>query len=160
MNIIKRGFVTGLFTGYSPIVPGTCGTAVATGITLASMYFFGSAAIYINIVLFLILLYPGIHYSFEAETFFGEKDPQKVVIDEILGYFLAIIFHVLTIKLVIAAFVLFRIFDIIKPWPVKQVQKFKGGYGIVVDDLAAGIYVNIILCAVLLIQHYAGLNLL
>jgi len=70
----------------------------------------------------------------------GRKDPQFVVIDEVAGQLIALIGAPLNWKAVLAAFVLFRAFDIVKPPPVRQLEKLPEGTGIVVDDLAAGLY--------------------
>ena len=160
MNIFKRCFVTALFAGYAPVAPGTFGTlvaAVAAGALSFLPPVLGSALV---AVLFLILLYPAIRFSTEAEAYFGEKDPQKVVIDEVLGYFLTVMSHPLSLPLVAAAFVLFRFFDILKPYPINSMQSIKGGRGIVVDDLVAGVYANITLTILIAVSRHFGVTIL
>jgi phosphatidylglycerophosphatase A len=70
-------------------------------------------------------------------------DPGIVVIDEVIGMLIALLFVPKTALFLIAAFIFFRIFDITKPYPIRQMEKFPGGWGIVLDDVIAGIYANI-----------------
>ena len=79
-----------------------------------------------------------------------KKDPSCVVIDEVCGMLLSLIFLPYNIKLVIIAFLIFRILDTLKPFPVGRLERMKGGPGIMLDDIAAGIYTNIILQVVVI----------
>jgi phosphatidylglycerophosphatase A len=81
----------------------------------------------------------------------GRKDPQHVVIDEVAGQMIALIAAPVNWKTVLAGFILFRAFDITKPWPIRKLEKLPEGTGIVVDDLGAGIYALVILQ---LLLHY------
>jgi len=80
----------------------------------------------------------------EAEKVLGH-DNGMIIIDEFWGYMVAVLFLPKTLFVVIAAFVLFRIFDIFKPEPVDMLQKLPAGWGVMVDDLMAGVYANIVL---------------
>jgi phosphatidylglycerophosphatase A len=84
----------------------------------------------------------------------GRKDPQHVVIDEVAGQMIALIAAPVNWKAVLAGFILFRAFDITKPWPIRRLEKLPEGTGIVVDDLGAGIYALLIMQALL---HYTNL---
>jgi phosphatidylglycerophosphatase A len=75
----------------------------------------------------------------------GAKDPQQVVIDEVAGTLLTVAFAPVAWKPLLAGFVLFRAFDILKPWPIRRLEKLPEGTGIVVDDLGAGVYASIVL---------------
>ena len=75
----------------------------------------------------------------------GDDDPSIVVIDETAGQMVALLFHVLTWRTLMAGFVLFRLFDIIKPPPICRLERLPGGTGIMVDDLAAGLLANLVL---------------
>jgi len=99
------------------------------------------------ILLFLVI---GIYTSDFAEKIYG-FDPPEVVIDEIVGMWFTMLFVPKTFLLSAIGFILFRIFDIIKPFPAKQSQQFKGGLGIMLDDLIAGFYSLVILHIILLI---------
>ena len=84
----------------------------------------------------------------------GRKDPQHVVIDEVAGQMIALIGAPVNWKAVLAGFILFRAFDITKPWPIRKLEKLPEGTGIVVDDLGAGVYALLIMQAFL---HYTNL---
>jgi phosphatidylglycerophosphatase A len=83
--------------------------------------------------------------SGRAEKVLGQKDSGHIVIDEVAGYFISMIFLPQTFGYFAAAFVLFRIFDILKPPPINRLQHFHGGVGVMADDIAAGILANIVL---------------
>ena len=91
-----------------------------------------------------------------AEALFGEQDSGRIVIDEVAGYFWAVALLPLPhggwplLRLLLAAFLLFRLFDIWKPWPVRGLQRLPGGYGVVLDDVVAGLYANLVLRGLLL----------
>ncbi len=86
------------------------------------------------------------YVSQEAEILFGQKDPSAIVIDEIVGFLWAMLLITPTLVHVVLAFALFRVFDIIKVFPAKLCERrLPGGYGVVTDDIVAGIYANILL---------------
>jgi phosphatidylglycerophosphatase A len=102
-----------------------------------------------RVLALLFVLVTGTIASSRAEQILGKKDPSEVVIDEVLGQWIAILpFAVLAWWEYVAAFVLFRFFDILKPWPVRQLEGIGGGFGIMIDDAAAGVYA--LLCMLLL----------
>ena len=125
---------SGLGLGFIPKAPGTFGTAL--GLFLAVL-----APDNIYLVLGLIVL--GIWASQEAEKVFAEHDSPKIVIDEVAGYLIAA--YSRHGYYLIAAFILFRILDILKPPPIRQLQKLPGGLGVMADDLAAGLATNLII---------------
>jgi phosphatidylglycerophosphatase A len=140
---------TGFGVGYSPIAPGTLGTLIAIPI-----YFFLSnipSPLYeITLVGFFFL---SVWISENAETFFRKKDDQRIVIDEIVGFLVTMLWVQKTIRFVIIGFFLFRFFDILKPFPIRRLEKkLKGGYGVVLDDVMAGVYANITLQVINLIM--------
>lgn len=130
-----------LFVGYSPIAPGTLGTLVGIPICII-LSLNGHKAYIIFLILFFIL---GVRISSLAEIIFNEHDSRKIIIDEIAGFLITMLFIPLEIKFVILGFILFRIMDIWKPAPISHLQKLPGGLGIMADDIMAGIYSNIIL---------------
>jgi len=132
--------------GLSPVAPGTCGSLVA--IVLAPFVFM-PLPMWGRVLALLFVLVTGTIASSRAEQILGKKDPSEVVIDEVLGQWIAILpFAVLAWWEYVAAFVLFRFFDILKPWPVRQLEGIGGGFGIMIDDAAAGVYA--LLCMLLL----------
>lgn len=132
---------TGLGSGYAPFAPGTAGTVVAVPLYLIFSPL--SWPLYlITITAFSAL---AVLVSQEAEKLFGKKDSQCIVIDEIAGYLWSLFLVVPTVPHVLAAFVFFRFFDIVKVFPAGASQRLPGGYGVVADDVVAGIYANLTL---------------
>jgi phosphatidylglycerophosphatase A len=82
----------------------------------------------------------GIWAADRAEPIFGEKDSQKIVVDEIVGFMIANFAAAAGIASIAAAFILFRFFDIIKPYPARRAERLPGGAGVVLDDVVAGLY--------------------
>jgi phosphatidylglycerophosphatase A len=125
--------------GYAPIAPGTAGSLAALIIAIALHYAgYGRGVL---LVLTAILLAPGIWSAGVVERETHSADPQIVVVDEVIGQWItlagAATFHWTTY---LAAFVLFRLLDVWKPAPARQFERFPGGWGIVADDVMAGLY--------------------
>jgi len=144
---LKLFFASGFLTGYFPIASGTVGSFLAI---LIYLFIPGFSEPYILVIFILIFLIIGIYTSDFAEKVYG-FDPPEVVIDEIVGMWITMLFVPKTYVLSAIGFLLFRVFDIIKPFPAKQSQQIKGGLGIMIDDLIAGFYSLIILHIILLI---------
>ncbi len=132
---------TFFFLGYSPIAPGTVGTIGAVFLFLLVMFV---PQIYYLIFVSIFTAF-SIFVSNKCLTFYDNKDPGEVVIDEVCGFLFTMIFIPFSWINIIMGFILFRIFDIIKPYPIKKIENLKGGYGIVLDDVLAGLYANIIM---------------
>ena len=141
-----RLIATGFFSGYSVIAPGTAGTAVAL-VIYCLLPPLGVVA-WSTILLGSILV--GVYVSTEGEKAWG-KDPGYVVIDEIAGFFVTVCFLPQSVLMGIVAFFLFRVLDIIKPPPARQAESLPRGWGIVMDDVFAGIYGNLILRGLLML---------
>ena len=86
----------------------------------------------------------GVWSATEAERHFGGVDPGPVVIDEVVGMLMTLALHPVTIAGALVGFVVFRILDVIKPWPARQLEDLPAGFGIVLDDAMAGVYGNLI----------------
>lgn len=155
----KELLFTGLYTGYSPVAPGTIGTILALIIYIIEYIIFGSISWVINFFVVLFMIYPSIKLGDAAEVFFDTKDPSQVVLDEIMGYWISLLFYPFSIKLAIAAFVLFRFFDILKPYPVRRIENIRGGLGIMLDDYISGVYTNIVLLLFLILSRYTGVDI-
>jgi phosphatidylglycerophosphatase A len=126
--------------GYAPKAPGTAGSLAALVIAIALFYSAGSGRGTL-LVLTAILLAPGIWSAGVVARESGSIDPQIVVVDEVLGQWITLLgTATMNWKSWLAAFVLFRAFDIWKPPPVRQLEKLPGGWGIVADDVMAGLY--------------------
>ena len=131
--------------GYSPHAPGTVGSAAALGIAILIEHFAGWTPPSFA-ALAIIVSVPAIWAAGETARHAGIKDPQFVVVDEVVGQWLALAGgRTLTWKSYLAAFLLFRLFDIWKPFPVRQLESLPGGVGIVADDLMAGVYAALVL---------------
>ncbi len=127
-------------TGLLPGIPGTFGTAGA--IPLYVLIDFLDAGY--QVLFILIVIIGAIWSAHRSLSILGRVDPREIVIDEVAGFLLTIIFIPFTWLTLIAGFFLFRFFDILKPPPVKTVEKkVKGGFGVVLDDLLAGVYAHL-----------------
>jgi len=132
--------------GDIPIVPGTFGSAVglALVVALGQLPLSGTVRTEVLAALAAAILAIGVWASGKAEEFFGRKDPGQVVIDEVVGQmitFLSVSHRArLTWGWLLAGFVLFRILDIVKPSPARNLEQLPGGWGIMMDDCAAGLY--------------------
>jgi phosphatidylglycerophosphatase A len=133
---------TGFYSGYLPKAPGTWGSLV--GLFIFFLLHTLSLPIYLAVVAGLFLI--GTFTAGEAEKIMDHKDPGLVVIDEIVGMLITMIAVGATPLNMALGFILFRIFDIAKPFPVGLIdQRFHGGLGIMLDDVMAGIYSLVIL---------------
>jgi phosphatidylglycerophosphatase A len=140
-NLIKL-FATGFGSGYSPVVSGTAGTVIGIPLYFALSHFSGVAYLCVTI-LFTIF---SIFVADRAEKLFQKKDDGRIVIDEIAGFLWTMGFVSPSLPHIGLGFVLFRLFDIFKPYPAGYFQdRLPGGYGIVMDDVAAGVYANVML---------------
>ena len=141
-------FATGAYTGYSPFAPGTAGSVVGLviGYFLCAPMWRDEPMMFVAIfvaIFFLSCLIAG-----RAEQIFGEHDSSKIVLDEVLGMIATMFLNPLGWVWLLAGFLLFRLFDIVKPFPASLIdRKMAGGPGVMLDDLFAGIYANIVLRA-------------
>ena len=143
---------TGFGVGYSPVAPGTLGTLIAIPI----YYFLSNISSPIYEITLFGFFFLSVWISENAEVFFGNKDDQRIVIDEIMGFLVTMLWVPKTAILIVIGFFLFRFFDILKPFPIRLLEKrLKGGYGVVLDDVAAGIYANIALQIILVIKLFS-----
>jgi phosphatidylglycerophosphatase A len=148
-NNAANAISTWLGCGYSPVAPGTVGAAAAIGIGILIEYYAGWRPLSFA-ALALIVSVPAIWAASETARQANIKDPQFVVVDEVVGQWLALagaraLYGKATWIAWLAAFVLFRLFDIWKPFPVRQLEALPGGIGIVADDLMAGLYAALVL---------------
>jgi phosphatidylglycerophosphatase A len=125
--------------GYGPVAPGTWASLVTT-ITVFLLHPLMRSPLQALISAAIIIFLVGIPAAAMAEKHFGKKDPRPCVIDEVAGQLVALILVPHSPLTFLAAFLLFRLFDIIKPFPIRRLEKIKGGLGIMVDDVMAGLY--------------------
>ena len=131
-------FTSVLFLGRAPVAPGTLGSLPAAGVAII-LRDRPVAMLLIATVLFLL----GTVASSRAEEIYGRKDPGEVTIDEFVGMLIAFLWLPVTWGSIVTVFLLFRAFDILKPFPVNKSERLKGGLGIMADDGIAGVYANV-----------------
>lgn len=139
-------FATGFGSGYLPVAPGTAGTLVGVVFYLL-VKDLSTFAYLLTLVAFVFF---AVWASAEGARGFGKKDPSQVVIDEVAGLLVTMAFIKFSWMTLVTGFVLFRLFDVWKPYPCRLIQdRVLGGWGIVGDDLMAGVYANLVLRMVL-----------
>ena len=134
--------------GYSPVAPGTAGTLVAV-VALWLVPLSTVALLLATAVVTALGLWAGAR----VERAVGGKDPGVVVIDEVAGMMVSVLAVPRSVPVLVAAFFLFRFFDVVKPPPANRLQALPGGLGIMVDDLIAGAYALLVLLAA---RHLLG----
>jgi phosphatidylglycerophosphatase A len=133
---------TGAYTGFFPMAPGTVGSAVGILID-RGLRATGSDWVYGIVIVALSVA--GVLASQVAERHFARKDPSHVVVDEVAGMLVSLYLIPVSWIGLVVGFLLFRLLDIVKPFPCRRAEKLRGGLGIMADDLIAGVYVNLLL---------------
>lgn len=132
---------TGLGSGYSPVAPGTAGSLVGLLLFLP----LAGRAFWIQLAAVVAVTILGVLAGGRLATTLGAKDPGVVVVDEVAGQWITFLALPLTPVIAVAGFLLFRVMDIVKPWPARALERLPGGLGIMADDVAAGIYAHLLL---------------
>jgi phosphatidylglycerophosphatase A len=139
------------YSGYFPIAPGTVGSAVGLVVYAAIRWlnppYFAAAELAVIVCLFAA----GVWAGTTAERYFGGIDPGPIVLDEVVGMLLTLALIPVGVTGAIAGFVLFRIFDVIKPFPARRLEALHGGLGVMADDAMAAVYANVSLRLLMLI---------
>ena len=130
------------YCGYFPIAPGSVGSAA--GLVVYLLVWWTRSPI-VEVALIAAIFAAGTWAATHAERFFGGIDPGPVVIDEVLGMLITLAFIPAGWPAALTGFVLFRIFDVIKPYPARQLERLHGGIGIMADDAMAAVYANLAL---------------
>ncbi len=125
-------------TGFFPIAPGTVGSAI--GLVVWGAARASGAGLWMELVIAVLLLATGVWAATLAEGQLGTTDPGPVVIDEVMGMYVTMVAAPFSWRAALAGFLLFRVFDIVKPPPARQLERLHAGWGIMLDDLAAGAY--------------------
>lgn len=147
MNLLYKTLATGFGSGYSPLAPGTMGALVGCLLLWGARLLATSSFMIFHLSLAIIILITtiiGAYITQQLEKEWGE-DPSKIVIDEIVGVWLAVLFIPITWKYLLIGFLLFRLFDIWKPLGIRRLEAIPDGWGVMLDDVAAGIYSNLVL---------------
>jgi phosphatidylglycerophosphatase A len=128
--------------GYAPVAPGTFGSAVG----LAVYYLVRrQASTAVELGAIALILVVGLWSATEAEHHFGGIDPGPVVIDEVIGMLITLALHPVNVAGAIVGFFIFRVLDVVKPWPARRLELLPGGFGVVLDDVMAGVYGNLLM---------------
>lgn len=132
--------------GYIPIAPGTVGSIIGLLIFwLIKDY----ASFTIEMFVAAALFFAGVWASTIVEQVLERHDPGVVIVDEVVGMLVALMLLPPTITVMFLAFLLFRVFDIIKPYPARWCEQLSRGWGIMIDDVVAGLYVNVLIHIIL-----------
>jgi len=150
-NPLLRLFATFFYTGHAPFAPAT----VATAAFLIPYWLVPGGEWLVHWSALLVTTVLAIPASTAMERTYG-KDPHCVVIDEVVGIQIALTGAEPTLTGVVAAFLLFRVFDVLKPFPIHRLQSLPGGWGIVFDDALAGLYTRIVLVVISMFAPQVG----
>jgi phosphatidylglycerophosphatase A len=150
-RFITKLIASFFYVGYLPLIPGTFASLAGLGVYFLVKddpfnYFFAAS----------VLIVLGFVVGDEAEKVFNKKDDRRIVIDEVCGMLVALAFLPFDARLVFWAFFLFRAFDTLKPAPAYSLQKIRGGAGVMLDDIIAGVYTNILLQVVWRVATFRG----
>jgi phosphatidylglycerophosphatase A len=140
INSFEKLIGSGFYTGYFPVASGTIGSLAALLIYLIP----GFEQLFIIIPFTLIFIVYGIYLGNKFEINYG-KDPAECTVDEVVGTWISVIALPKTLWIIVATFFLWRILDIIKPPPARNLERLNGGLGIMIDDVVSGIYTLIIM---------------
>jgi len=152
MTKLIKTIATVFGIGYLPLAPGTFAALAGLILYIFSHNYefiynvetqnFVSLHYYITTAFILAI---GFLVSGRAERIFGQKDSRNIVIDDFAGVFIVYLFIPFKLPYILTGFILYRFFDIIKIYPIKKIESLPGGWGIMLDDIAAGIYANVVL---------------
>lgn len=148
MKLFSKITATFFGVGYFPVAPGTLTSAI---IVLLYKFFLYKLNWPIYLLIFFVLFAIGTFVSGVTSRMLKKEDPRAVVIDEVAGQFIALFLLSPQWTLCAASFFLFRFFDIVKPFPIKRVETFPGGFGIMLDDIVAAIFAGILINLFLLL---------
>jgi phosphatidylglycerophosphatase A len=146
LTFAAQVLATGFGSGYSPVAPGTAGSVVGL---LLFWWPLGGWALWAQGGAALAVFAAGVAASSHVARRAGIEDPGIVVVDEIVGMWVTLLALPFTPATAAAGFFLFRVMDVVKPWPARSFERFPGGLGIMADDLMAGVYANLVLRAAL-----------
>ncbi|NLE02166.1 MAG: phosphatidylglycerophosphatase A [Fibrobacter sp.] len=153
LSLIRRTGASLFFLGYFPFASGTLGSTVAIAGVWCTyskwpsfyspqniLYYWGAMFLLAGISIFL---------SSKSKEIFGKEDSSRIIIDEVAGQFITFFMIPISWKTLAAGFFLFRFFDIVKPFPINEMQELEGGVGVTMDDVLAGLFANVSLLLIL-----------
>jgi phosphatidylglycerophosphatase A len=128
------------YVGFAPVAPGTVGAAAAIPFFLLLRW---AGSPWLEVAVCAAIVVAGAWSARLTEQALGVEDPGPVVIDEVVGMLVSLLFLPGTWQVILAAFIAFRVFDIVKPWPAGRLEHVPGGWGVMADDVMAGVYANL-----------------
>jgi phosphatidylglycerophosphatase A len=157
MKFLHKAGASVLFLGYFPMASGTVGSAAAILFVIAVKRYFPLVLAPESVPFYWVVMVGGVGLSIalssRALENFGSSDPPQVVVDEFIGQLITFFMVPITWRVLILGFLLFRFYDIVKPFPVHAMEELEDGVGVTMDDVVAGIYANITLAAILFGYH-------
>ena len=141
MRAIGVFVATGGYAGYAPVAPGTAGSLVGLGVYALVRWYGGPG---LEAIVLSAVVAVGVWSATVGERYFGKTDPGHVVIDEVAGMLLTLLWLPVTWVGTLVGFLAFRVFDIIKPFPAGAAERLPRGWGVMADDLVAGVYAHLV----------------
>ena len=141
LDFLAKVVATAFGSGYSPVAPGTAGSLVG----LALFVPLAGRSLPVQLAAVAIVTVVGALAGGRVAKILGLEDPGLVVVDEVAGQWVTLLALPFTPVIAVAGFLLFRVMDIVKPWPARDLENLPGGWGIMADDLAAGVYAHLVL---------------
>ena len=142
MNRLGLFIATCAFIGYVPVAPGTFGSAAGLVVFFAVR---GTGSASLELAAIVIVFAVGVWSATVAERHLGDVDPAPVVIDEVAGMLITLAFLPVDLTGALVGFLIFRLFDVVKPWPSSRLERLPGGFGIMADDAMAGVYGQLVM---------------
>jgi phosphatidylglycerophosphatase A len=130
------------YLGYVPIAPGTFGSALGLAVFYAVR---STGSVSVELAAIVVLIAIGVWSGTEAEHHFGGVDPGPIVLDEVVGMLITLALLPVTLTGAVVGFLVFRVLDVIKPWPSAGFEKLPGGLGVMADDCMAAVYGNLLM---------------
>jgi len=149
MKLLSKSISTFFGIGFIPFAPGTLTSIV---IILLYKHYLYRLSWPVYALILILLFFIGVYASTDYSTALNKKDPRKIVIDEALGQLLVLFRMSDAWFPILSCFVLFRVFDIAKPFPIKKIEKLPSGWGIMLDDVVAAVYAGVIVNLYLLLK--------
>jgi len=141
LDFLAKVVATAFGSGYSPFAPGTAGSLVG----LALFVPLAGRSLPVQLAAVVIVTVVGALAGGRVAKILGLEDPGLVVVDEVAGQWVTLVALPFTPVIAVAGFLLFRVMDIVKPWPARDLENLPGGWGIMADDVAAGVYAHLVL---------------
>lgn len=149
MKLLSKIISTFFGLGYFPVAPGTLTSLL---VLLAYKFYLFKLGWPLHLLIIFLLFLVGVYTSSKFESDLSKKDPRKIVIDEACGQLLVLFRMSDAWFPILSSFILFRFFDIAKPYPIKKVETLPSGWGIMMDDLVAAVYAGVIVNLYLLLK--------